>query len=187
MDRIRNALFRKKTSLGLRMGTALARFKGAQVGTGTKIALTARLELDETTTLRIGDICRIHHGVILAPHRNGVIEIGDQCSINPYCVLYGHGGLRLGNRVRVAAHCTFIPANHRFAEEDGTYTHVGLTKHGITIGSDVWIGTGVRVLDGVTITDRVTIGAGSVVTKSIRSPGVYAGVPARLIRENPAP
>jgi acetyltransferase-like isoleucine patch superfamily enzyme len=35
----------------------------------------------------------------------------------------------------------------------------------------------------VTICDNVVVGAGSVVTKDITEPGIYAGNPARLIRK----
>lgn len=50
------------------------------------------------------------------------------------------------------------------------------------IGNHVSIGTNATVLP-VEICDHVVIGAGSVVTKNIDKPGVYAGNPARLIRE----
>jgi len=49
------------------------------------------------------------------------------------------------------------------------------------VGSYVSIGTNATILP-VTITDNVVIGAGSVVTKDIREPGVYAGNPARKLR-----
>jgi acetyltransferase-like isoleucine patch superfamily enzyme len=51
-----------------------------------------------------------------------------------------------------------------------------------TIGNDVSIGTNSTILP-VTICDDVVIGAGSVVTKDITEPGVYAGNPARLLRK----
>lgn len=50
------------------------------------------------------------------------------------------------------------------------------------IGNDVWIGAGSIVKAGVTIGDGVIIGAGSVVTKDLEEYGIYAGVPAKLIR-----
>jgi acetyltransferase-like isoleucine patch superfamily enzyme len=49
------------------------------------------------------------------------------------------------------------------------------------IGNHVSIGTNATILP-VTICDRVVIGAGSVVTKNITEPGIYAGNPARLLR-----
>jgi acetyltransferase-like isoleucine patch superfamily enzyme len=51
----------------------------------------------------------------------------------------------------------------------------------ITIGNDVYIGLRSLILPGVSIGDRCIIGAGSVVTKSIPSNSVAAGVPARVI------
>jgi len=49
------------------------------------------------------------------------------------------------------------------------------------VGRHVSIGTNATVLP-VTICDHVVIGAGSVVTKNITEPGIYAGNPARLVR-----
>jgi len=49
------------------------------------------------------------------------------------------------------------------------------------IGSHVSIGTNATILP-VRITDHVVVGAGSVVTKDLLEPGIYAGNPARKIR-----
>ncbi len=49
------------------------------------------------------------------------------------------------------------------------------------LGNRVSVGTNATILP-VTICDRVVIGAGTVVTKDITVPGIYAGNPARLLR-----
>jgi acetyltransferase-like isoleucine patch superfamily enzyme len=49
------------------------------------------------------------------------------------------------------------------------------------IGHHVSIGSNATILP-VTICDNVVIGAGSVVTKNISKPGIYAGNPARFVR-----
>ena len=53
----------------------------------------------------------------------------------------------------------------------------------ISIGDDVWIGTGTYIMKGVHIGDRAIIGAGSVVTKDVPSDIVAAGNPARPIKQ----
>ena len=51
------------------------------------------------------------------------------------------------------------------------------------IGNDVWIGLNVIIIAGVRIGDGAVIGAGSVVTKDVPSYAIWAGIPARQIRE----
>jgi len=64
------------------------------------------------------------------------------------------------------------------------YVKDKLTSRGkIVIGDEVWIGTSVTILHNVKIGRYSVIGAGSVVTKDIEPYSVYAGVPARKIRD----
>lgn len=62
------------------------------------------------------------------------------------------------------------------------YKYSDEKNHFVCIGNDVWIGEGVKILQGVTIGDGVVVGAYSVVTKNLEPYGVYAGVPAKLIK-----
>lgn len=112
----------------------------------------------------------------------GDIRIGSYCSINPFTIVYGHGGVRIGDGVRIAAHTVIIPANHN-VKSDGTPIHLsGHTANGIVIGNYVWIGAGARILDGVHIGNNAVIGAGSVVTRSVPENVVAVGNPARPIK-----
>jgi acetyltransferase-like isoleucine patch superfamily enzyme len=52
----------------------------------------------------------------------------------------------------------------------------------ITVGNNVFIGSNCIIMPGVNIGDNVVVGAGSIVTKSLESNGIYAGVPARKIK-----
>lgn len=69
-----------------------------------------------------------------------------------------------------------------FDEEKGYVTD---REYGapITIGNDCWFGGNVTILPGVTIHDNVVVGAGSVVTHDLESGWVYAGNPAKNIKE----
>lgn len=113
----------------------------------------------------------------------GFIEIGDNCSIHSFCVLYGFGGLKIGNNCRIATQTVMVSANHRFDDPTRDIHGQGSDMQGIVIGNDVWIGAGAKILDGVVIGDHVVIAAGSVVSRDVPSNYIAAGVPAKLIRK----
>ena len=52
----------------------------------------------------------------------------------------------------------------------------------ITVGNDVWIGTGAIILAGLCVGDGAIIGAGAVVTHDVPPYSIVAGTPARIIR-----
>lgn len=112
----------------------------------------------------------------------GDIAIGSNCSVQCFSALYGLGGLKIGDWTRIAPHSLVIPANHRFENPNLEIKKQGLTKQGVQIGRDVWIGTNCSVLDGVSIGDGAVIGAGSVVTKSIPPLSIAFGNPARVMK-----
>jgi acetyltransferase-like isoleucine patch superfamily enzyme len=150
-----------------------------------KISRRASLKTPGGGSIRIGARSVVCDGTMLITN-GGDISIGTDCSVNPYCVLYGLGGLRIGDFVRIAAHTVIVPANHTFGDPHTPIHHQPETKVGVTIEDDVWIGAGCRILDGVTIGKGSVIGAGSVVTRSIPPMSVAFGVPARVVRHRDA-
>jgi acetyltransferase-like isoleucine patch superfamily enzyme len=130
--------------------------------------------------IAIGDDSLVHRGALLLCY-GGDIELGLNCTVNPYCILYGHGGLKLGDYVHIAAHVVLIPANHRFDSRTVPIASQGLEAEGIVIEDDVWIGTGARILDGCHIGRGAVVGAGAVVTRDVAPYSIIAGVPARQI------
>jgi acetyltransferase-like isoleucine patch superfamily enzyme len=159
--------------------------RGSVIHSGATIAATSLAWEDCATTKPQGEVCigagcQILGGAILATY-GGTITIGDYVSVNPYCVIYGHGGLSIGNHTRIAAHTVIVPANHIFADATTPIMHQKLTMKGITIGADVWVGSGARILDGVRIGDGAVIGAGAVVTHDVRPGEIVVGVPAKVI------
>jgi acetyltransferase-like isoleucine patch superfamily enzyme len=166
----------------------VARFnmmQGVQVERSIYIAATAKIQIDTDDCVlggrvRISAGVIISDGVIIAPY-GGSIEIGASTYIGPYCVLYGHGGLAIGRNTMIGAHTIIVPANHGIARFDVPMGAQPLTKKGIAVGQDVWIGAGCKVLDGVHIGNGAVIGAGSVVTKDIGAFVIAVGTPAKAV------
>ena len=171
---------------------ALYGFAGIKLGKGTRIYRGAILaatilspydafESKPDGRIELGERCCVLPGAIIASYRGQVI-IGDDVNVNPGVIIYGHGGVYIGSKTRIAAQTVIIPANHIYADPCMPIMVQGETTKGIKIGHDVWIGTGVRILDGVTIGDGAVVGAGSVVVKDIPPYTVNVGVPTRVIR-----
>lgn len=131
--------------------------------------------------IRIGAHCRVWPGAGLYS-AGGWIEIGNYSSLNSHVLVYGTGGVRIGNHVRIATHTVIVASMHRYERADITIREQGIEARGIVIQDDVWIGAGVTVLDGVEIGRGSIIAAGAVVTKNVEPFSVMAGVPARLLK-----
>ncbi|MEZ9006737.1 CatB-related O-acetyltransferase [Vibrio sp. 10N.247.311.59] len=56
------------------------------------------------------------------------------------------------------------------------------SNHNVNIGSDVWVGEGVRILPGVNIGNGAIIAARALVTKDVDNYAIVGGIPAKLIR-----
>lgn len=128
----------------------------------------------------LGENCSVRSGAILATY-GGKIQIGRNSGVQHYSIIYGHGGLHVGDYVRIAAHCVIIPSNHSTVLNGIPIHQQPEVKKGIKIGNDVWIGAGCRILDGVEIGDGAVIAAGAVVNKNVSSQTIFGGVPARML------
>lgn len=121
-------------------------------------------------------------------------RIGDDCFIGPFVEI--QKDVAIGNRCKIQSHafvCEMVTIGDDCVIAHGVMFINDLFQTGgpargdralwksTTVGSHVSIGTNSTILP-VRICDQVVIGAGSVVTKDITIPGIYAGNPAMLIR-----
>ncbi len=149
----------------------------------TDIHSTARVDatvqVGTNGTLAIGRESSIGRYVVIGPS-GGNVHIGADCLLNVFVTLIGHGDIRIGDGVLIGPHTTIVAAEHGI-DRDAPIATQEISRAGIEIGDDVWIGANCTILDGVTVGEGAVIAAGSVVTKSVPEYAVVAGVPAEQI------
>ena len=84
--------------------------------------------------------------------------------------------ISIGDNVTISTNVTIL------AHDASTNVVRGGTKLGrVSIGNNVFVGTGTIILCNTHIGNNVVIGAGSIVTHDLADNAVYAGAPARKI------
>jgi acetyltransferase-like isoleucine patch superfamily enzyme len=131
---------------------------------------------------------------VLQPANLYDCTIGDDCFIGPFVEI--QSGVCIGARCKIQSHsfvCELVTIDDDCVVAHGVMFINDLFQMGgpacgdrakwrsTHIGKRVSIGSNATILP-VRICDDVVIGAGSVVTKDILKPGIYAGNPARLLR-----
>ena len=113
---------------------------------------------------------------------NGLVEIGENTWVGPYCSLNGgEAGLRIGRWCSISLGVQLLTHDTvRWALSAGRqhYDHAP-----VTIGDRCFIGSLAVVTRGVTVGNQCVLGAGSVVLADVPDRTIVGGVPARRIGE----
>lgn len=117
----------------------------------------------------------------------GDVSVGDDCSIWYGAVLRGDvNPIRIGDRVNIQDGAVLHTLHGKSVVEIGNDVSVGHNAiiHGARIGNDVLVGMGAIIMDNAVVPDGTIIAAGAVVLSgSVLEPGVYAGIPARKVKD----
>lgn len=128
--------------------------------------------------LKIGKNCRIMRKVYVG--NGNEIRIGSFSRINENVRL---DNVEIGDYVMIARETIILGKMHGYDDIDVPMESQKLKSYKPTVIEDnVWIGTRVIVMPGKKISKGCIIGAGAVVTKDTDENGIYAGVPAKLIK-----
>jgi len=152
---------------------------------GSNVAIDDNCLLDakgfDNEGIFIGDGVFLGRNTILLC-KNGDIQIGKGTMLSCNCEVFSGSKVTIGQNCEIAAYTYLIGGDHRYADSDVPVAEQGLVSRGISIGDNVWLGAGVKVVDGVSIGRDCIIGAGAVVLKDIPDFSLAAGVPAKVIK-----
>lgn len=110
--------------------------------------------------------------------RNLTVDAGT--FVNVDCFVELVGPVHIGRDCQIGMQ-VMIATSHHESDEDGRISRTPVGRP-VVLGDRVWVGTRATILPGVTVSDDVVIAAGAVVASDCKEAGVYAGVPARLLR-----
>lgn len=124
---------------------------------------------------------RLSDDVYIRFHQN--VSIGAGIYINGgFLFASENGHIKIGENCLLSYNLHLRTDSHNYEDKNILISEQGSSEQDIIIGNDVWMGFGVQVMSGVTIADGCVIAAGAIVTKNTEPYGVYAGIPARLIK-----
>ncbi len=118
----------------------------------------------------------------------GEVTIGKQCSVWFNAVIRGDVHyIKIGNKVNIQDGAVLHATYQKSPTTIGNNVSIGHNAivHGCTIHDNVLVGMGSIIMDDCVIESNTIIAAGAVVTKNthVKSGSVYAGVPARKVKD----
>ena len=157
--------------------------RGIKHGPGCMVKRHVDIRLTDNAILELGERVIIDDFALIqltkpSPH----LTIGSHVVIGRHNVIAVKGRTSIGSHTLLGPYCQINDQSHGMSRDDLIKNQKAIIKP-VTIGSDCWLGAGTRVLPGVTIGDGAILGTGSVVTHDVPPYQVWAGVPARYIRD----
>jgi carbonic anhydrase/acetyltransferase-like protein (isoleucine patch superfamily) len=118
----------------------------------------------------------------------GEVVLGDSCSVWFQAVVRGDVNfIRIGNQVNIQDGAIIHGTYQKCGTSIGDRVSIGHRAliHGCTLHNDVLVGMGAIIMDQAVVEENCLIAAGAVVLENsiCHAGGVYAGVPAKRVKE----
>lgn len=183
MRSVRSLIFRVVDLLAEHIGVHPVLYLrwGAVISMSAKIKSPSRLRLGKSVTVQSFSI--VHCGGLAWSEYEGYVHIGEGSVIGPSCILYGAGGICLGDYVHLGPGVKIIT-------QVGVDDEIRLTMNPrlkfakVEIGDGTWLGAGSVILHGSRLGKNVTVAPNAVVTGEFADFSILAGNPARVIGHN---
>lgn len=176
-----NQFFKQnKRSLLDRLFTQLYRQKLGVSGAGVLFDRGVHL-MRFPKKIEIGAGAYIKQGARLCPCNQGAkITIGERTTIGYDTLIFASSDITIGHDCMIAPNVYLVDSDHGIARSELMNCQSNNVTP-ITVGDDVWIGTGSVVLRGTKIASGCVIAANSVVRGQLEPYTIYGGSPAKKI------
>lgn len=111
------------------------------------------------------------------------LKVGDNVGLGTHGFFGCAGGVEIGDNTIFGNFVSIHSENHNFENIDIPIRHQGVSRKGIIIGEDCWIGAKSTILDGTIIGKGCIVAAGAVVRGEIPPYSIVGGVPAKIIKD----
>ena len=151
---------------------------------GNNVLISRKSSIYSPEKISIGDNVRIDDFCILS----GQITLGSYIHISAFCALYGAFSIEMEDYTGLSPRCTVFSASDDFSGNFLISPMVAKEKTNVTGGKVLikqfsQIGAHCVILTSLTINEGVVVGAMSLVNIDLDEWGIYAGIPAKRIKD----
>jgi acetyltransferase-like isoleucine patch superfamily enzyme len=163
----------------------LAKIGFAAVGAG--VLVSDKASIYNPAKICLGDHVRIDDFCVLSAGEGGIV-VGMHVHIAVYSSLMGAANISLSDFSNLSSRVSIYSSNDDYNGLSLTNptipdSYKRVSHRPVFLGKHVIVGSGSVILPGVTLEEGVAVGALSLVTKNCSAFGIYAGNPAKRIKE----
>jgi acetyltransferase-like isoleucine patch superfamily enzyme len=172
----------------VREGAVRERLRRRLEGMAEGVRIHPTVDIRGPEHLVLGPRVFVDYGVVLHcggqdwSGGRGSVAIGADTYVGPHAVLFGAGGIAIGDAVLISPGVVVTAQQHGFETPDVDIRDQPLRFAPVVIERDVWIGANATILPGVRLGHGSIVGAGAVVTTDVPAMTLVLGVPARVSR-----
>lgn len=115
---------------------------------------------------------------ILYPYN---IRVGDGVFLGYGAWINAQGGLEIGDETILGPYVCIATGNH--TKINGSYRYGPHEQKKVVVGRGCWLAAGVKVMPGANVNDEAVLAAGAVLIGKAEGACLYAGVPAKRIKD----
>jgi galactoside O-acetyltransferase len=154
---------------------------------GDNVMISDRASLYNCASISLGSNVRIDDFCVVSAGTGG-IQIGNHVHLAVYSSLIGAGKISLSDFCNISSRVSIYSSSDDYSGAAMTNPTVpaeytGVTHADVFLGRHVIVGSGSVILPGVTLEEGAAVGALSLVSRNCKAFGIYAGNPARLMKD----